>query len=374
MPSDHLLTRTAAVIEGGISAGLHVGAQLYVSLKGQPVADLAFGASRPGVLMTPDSIVLWLSCTKPLAAVAIARLWEAGKLALDDRIADHIPEFGNKGKEAATIRHVLTHTAGFRWVETGWPDAAWDDSIARICDARQERDWTPGKRAGYGPYASWFLLGEIVRRIDGRGFCEYVRQDLFEPLGMTDSWIAMPPERHRAYGDRIAIMQRRDGPAWVDYGMDGEKQCAACRPSGSGHGPARELGRFYEMLLNGGTRGGVRILSPQSVEALTARHRVGMTDETFRHVIDWGLGFLLNSNQYGAATVPYGYGRHASPRTFGHSGNQSSSAFADPEHGLAVACVCNGIPGEAAHQQRMREVHAAIYEDLGIGPGGAQGQ
>lgn len=91
-----------------------------------------------------------------------------------------------------------------------------------------------------------------------------------------------------------------------------------------------------------------------------------MFDHTFKHVMDWGLGFILDSKQYGSDTVPYGYGDHASPRTFGHSGAQSACAFADPEHDLAVAWLCNGLPGEARHQLRQRAINNAIYEDLGL--------
>jgi len=109
-----------------------------------------------------------------------------------------------------------------------------------------------------------------------------------------------------------------------------------------------------------------RVLKNQTAEAMTARHRSGMYDHSFAHVIDWGLGFIINSNQYGAETVPYGYGSHASPRTFGHSGWQTSSAFCDPEHGLVVAWVCNGTPGEKQHQERQRAINTAIYEDLRI--------
>lgn len=162
-------------------------------------------------------------------------------------------------------------------------------------------------------------------------------------------------------------MQKTEGGQISDFGMDTEAACTNARPSGSGHGPMRELGRFYEMLLAGGASAQAhRILSPQSTEALVARHRAGMYDLTFKHVMDWGLGFVLDSKQYGAETVPYGYGPYASARTFGHSGYQSSAAFADPESKLAVAIVCNGTPGEAAHDQRIRAVLKGLYEDLGL--------
>src|SRR5204863_8448629 len=110
---------------------------------------------------------------------------------------------------------------------------------------------------------------------------------------------------------------------------------------------------FYEMLLRGGAFDGGRILSPQTVAAMTARHRVGMMDRTFKHIMDWGLGFIINSSQYGDPEVPYGYGEYASPHTFGHSGAQSSCAFCDPQHGLVVAWVCNGRPGEPRHLARQ---------------------
>ncbi|HYX24135.1 MAG TPA: serine hydrolase, partial [Thermoanaerobaculia bacterium] len=108
--------------------------------------------------------------------------------------------------------------------------------------------------------------------------------------------------------------------------------------------------------------------SSQTVEALTARHRAGMVDATFKHVLDWGLGFIVNSVQYGAETVPYGYGRHASARTFGHSGYRSSTGFADPERGLAVALAFNGTPGNERHEMRVRSVLDAVYEDLASNP------
>src|SRR5438270_8699839 len=119
------IPRTATVLREGRTAGLHIGAQVYASVDGQVVADVAIGEARPGVAMTPDTVMLWLSASKPFAAVAIAQLWERGKLALDDPVAQHIPEFAQNGKERITLRHVLTHTAGIRWIETGWPAVSW---------------------------------------------------------------------------------------------------------------------------------------------------------------------------------------------------------------------------------------------------------
>ena len=110
----------------------------------------------------------------------------------------------------------------------------------------------------------------------------------------------------------------------------------------------------------------VRILSPESVQLLTTRQRIGMYDQTFRHVMDWSLGLIMSSNRYGDETVPYGYGVDCSDDTFGHGGSQSSVGFADPEFGLVVTVVMNGMPGEAIHHGHMNSFLAALYQDLGL--------
>src|SRR4051794_1428427 len=105
-----MLSRTLDILQRGIDEGLHLGAQIFVSLNDQIVLDDAVGQARFGVPMTRDSINWWLSAVKPVTAVAIAQLWERGNLALDNRVGAHIPEFARGGKEAITIRHLLTHT------------------------------------------------------------------------------------------------------------------------------------------------------------------------------------------------------------------------------------------------------------------------
>lgn len=366
------LERTVERIEAGIAAGLHRGAQLYVSRDGERVADLAVGEARPGQPLEPSDLALWLSSTKPTAAVALARLWEAGELDLDDPVARFVPEFAAGGKEGVTLRHLLTHTSGIRMLDVGWPRESWDAVVARIARRKLEPRWDPGKKAGYHLASSWFVLGEVIRRIDGRPYGRFVREEVFLPLGMEDSWVGMPVERFRTYGGRILPMYNtevasRDGTP-AEHRWHHEEWVTHPSPGGNGRGPVRELGLFYETLLAGGVspKTGYRVLTPQTVEALTARHRVGLYDHTFRHVMDWGLGFIVNSALYDQPSLPYAYGPHASRRTYGHSGYRSSTAFADPEQRLVVALATNGTPADEAHLERMESLCAAIYEDLGL--------
>ena len=364
-PRDRL-PRAVQVLEAGMEEGLHIGAQLYVEHKGKTVVDCGMGESREGVPMDENSMMIWWSATKPTASVSIAQLWERGKLDIEAPVAEYIPEFAANSKESVTLRHCLTHTAGFRFAGRKSQGKSWDEQIAELCNAWIEEGWVPGKKAGYHPGSSWMILGEVVRRVDGRPFEQYVRDEIFQPLDMNDCWVGMPPERYREYGDRIGVMHNTsEGPAKPVTGIDTERGCARCSPGGGGRGPMRELARLYEALLNNGQRGEARILSPQTVQAITARHRTGMFDETFQTHVDWGLGFNIDGILYG---------RHSSSRTFGHGGAQSSVGFADPEHDLVVACVTNGMAEARLHYQRFSRTASAIYLDLGLAEEGDPGR
>lgn len=371
--------RTRDAIESGIREGLHLGAQLCVCRDGAVLIDEAFGNARDGVAMRTDSLTLWFSAGKPITVVAIGQLVERGRLKWDVPVAEVIPEFAHNRKEAVTVRHLLTHTAGLRNADAIDSSLSWDEQIARICDLPLEENWIPGERAGYHVSGTWQLLGEIVRRVTGQPVDEFARANIFLPLEMRDSWLALgvhpsgcsSPDtlkrghRTRAedYADRIAfVYDMSGGTAQPKQEWNSEDGLTRCRPGGNVRGPVRELARFYEALLNGGEN----ILQPDTVRTMTSRQRAGMFDETFQFKMDWGLGFILNSNRDGFQ-MPYSYGRRASHETFGHSGNQSSCAFADPHHKLVVAWVCNGLPGERKHQQRQRAINNAIYEDLGVG-------
>ena len=106
----------------------------------------------------------------------------------------------------------------------------------------------------------------------------------------------------------------------------------------------------------------MRVLAPQTVEAMTARHRIGLFDETYNVPCDWGLGFQVDA---------YAMGGYSSPRSFGHGGALSSFTFADPEHALVVAVQTNGMCGNDDHYTRLSDAMDAVYVDLGIVAEGA---
>ncbi len=361
-PADPL-PKTLAVLRRGMERGLHLGAQLYVAHDGRTVADVGLGEASPGVPMTEDTLMTWYSSTKPLTSMCVGQCWERGRVDLDAPVANYLPEFAPHGKDRITLRHVLTHTSGF-------PNAdlavrfrrPWAEVIAAICAAKPEDGWEIGRHAQYHPTAGMYVLGEIVARVSGMPFERYIRKELFEPLGMKDSWVGMPADVFRGYGDRMGTMMNTDGakpePAehYREIGVQG--WATQCVPGGNGDGPMRELARFYAMMLGGGELAGKRVLAEKTVAEFTKVHRPDAPNFKAKgNAAAWGLGI---SRQRAVGGV------HCSDRTFGHGGSLSSLGFCDPEKRVVAAFVCNGRPKQTDHAARVREVTAAIYEDLGL--------
>ena len=193
-----------------------------------------------------------------------------------------------------------------------------------------------------------------------RSYADYVRAEIFGPLGMDDCFVGIPEAVQVGYGDRIGHMHATDRrPARPLRGVDDPATIARSLPGAGGRGPMRQLARLYEALLHGG------VLAPITVAAISARHRTGMVDETFGIVSDWGLGLAIDTTAMGP---------HCSRRTFGHGGHLSSVAFADPEHDVVVAVVCNGMPARERHEARMHALATAVYVDLGIAAPDAPGR
>jgi CubicO group peptidase (beta-lactamase class C family) len=357
-------SQTLEEVDRGIRAGDHVGAQLAVSVAGETLLDTAVGMNEPFQPLEKEHLMLWLSACKPVGGVAAGILMDRGQLDLDRPVAEWIPEFGTKRKEGITPRHLLTHTAGIRGATLGWTPRPWEEIIGRICYSRPEPHWPPGEMAGYHVDSAWYLLGELVRLIDGRPYDVFVREEIFLPLDMPGCWVGLPEEAYEDWEDRIATMyDTSNGMPTEQEDLNSKASVVCCRPGGNGRGPAREFLKFYEAML-AMTRGEDGILKAETAKDLVSLHREGMFDKTFHQTIDWGLGFMRQSDQYAPGEVPYQFGSHASREAFGHCGNQSTAAFCDPAHDLCVAVLLNGMPGEERHQIRMRSLLDALYRDL----------
>jgi len=356
------LSPVLAVLERQREQGLHDCAQCYVSLRGEVLLDGVVGDAAPGRPLRTDDVMLWYSAGKPLTTVAVLQLWEQGRLGLDDRIAAYLDGWG-QGKERCTIRHVLTHTGGFPMF--GSPDFDTDvaptDSLARI--VATPALWEPGTAAGYHPVTGWRVLGAVVERVDGRPIERYVQDEVLAPIGCTESSLGVPLERQVALGDRLVQVTwtghrfpvvDADGslsmqPYRIDRIHNEPWHAAKVEPGASARGPAHELGRFYESLLGYGPA----LLEARTVELMAAVHRHDLRDVFLGTARPWGLGVSVDFSG--------GAGR----RAFGHGGMASSRGLADPECGLVMVVVCNGLASPLDAERRLVEVTDAVYTALG---------
>ncbi len=360
-----LFAEVVETLERQRAEGFHDGAQVYVSRQGEPLLDVAIGESVPGRTLERDDVMLWYSSGKPVTTTAVLQLWERGKLGLDDRVADYIAGWG-AGKERVTIRHVLTHTGGFTMTRRGEmfdKDVPYAEAVVRI--AAHEAEWEPGTKAGYHPTSGWKILGAIVEAVDGRPIDRYVADEVLAPAGAKQSRLGVPVEEQAALGDRLVpvhwkghvlAFQDESGLRMVPYRIDEIHNepwhVAKVEPGGGMRGPARELGRFYESLLGFGPP----ILEPRTVEVMGAVHRYGLPDVIFGgQKTPWGLGVQVAGGMGG------GPGR----RAFGHGGMGSSRGMADPDAGLVMVLVANGLPDPLRNEQRMFAFTDGVYRAFG---------
>jgi CubicO group peptidase (beta-lactamase class C family) len=364
------VARAAELFDQHQAQGLHPGAQLAVFRHGRPVLDRHVGLARrdPDTPVTEDTLFLIFSASKPFASACIFKLIEEGRLALEDRVADHWPEFGRNGKEAVTIEHVLTHRAGIpygpAWL--GWREMADASATARAMEELTPQ-WTPGEDVGYHPLNYGWMVREIVRRVAGKPIGRFLREEILDPLAIRDAYLGLPSELE----ERVAVHylmpgyappQRETLPPEMaqrlgDFSIEDFNRPeihGAEMPAANVIATARDVARFYVMLLRGGQLDGVRVLKPDTITKATSLAVLADPDRTLGLKIRWAYGFHLGDT----SPTPFGYSSH--PRAFGHSGAGCCIAWADPDLDLAFAYLTNGERDFLSNARRFADMAEAI--------------
>jgi CubicO group peptidase (beta-lactamase class C family) len=370
-------TRFTAVREAftaNLSGRGEVGAAVAVAVDGRVVVDL-WGGWADGGRTRPwrrDTLVDFFSVGKAFGTVCALRLVERGLLDLDAPLARWWPDFAAAGKEAITLRHVLSHQAGLPGIAEPLPDGAmleWGRMVHAL--ERQLPWWTPGTAHGYHVNTFGWLVGEVVRRAAGMTLGTLLGSGIAGPLG-ADVHIGLPRAEHGRVAEFLwPTVQPPDGAGlsgdalmrWSTYwnppGLSGSGwvNTAAWReaelPSTNGHGTARGVARLYAALAAGGAIDGVRIVEEATLRSAVAEQSNG-PDLILQRPSRFGLGFQLTQPER-----PLG----PNPGAFGHFGAGGSLGFCDPEAGVAFGYVMNDL-GPRFQNPRNRALLEAVYARL----------
>ncbi|MFK0259565.1 serine hydrolase domain-containing protein [Streptomyces sp. NPDC090445] len=323
-------------------------AQLCVLRHGVPVLDRSFGCDS-------DSLFLLYAASKPFAALAVHLLAERGDIELDRPVAAYWPEFARHGKGDVTVRHVLQHRAGVPagrgMVRTMRTATDWEKSVRDLEEARPR--WAGGEVAAYHFMSFGFILGELVQRVTGRPFRETLTSGLLEPLGLHDLHPGLPDHAW----DRHVPARAGHPSEWPNQWMSNRRGYRqAVIPSAGISGTARQLARFYQMLLQGGTLDGIRVLSQETVLEARKPSNDGETDASLKRPVRWSHGFMLGGPGPDPQDLSNVLGARSDRNAFGHAGTTSSVVWADPSRDLVVAYLSNIQPQFGAGIGRLREV------------------
>ena len=367
----------AANFEGG-----EVGAAVAVTLKGRPVVDLwgGFADAEQTRPWERDTIANVYSTTKGIVALCAHRFVEEGRLDVDLPVAHYWPEFAQKGKGAIPVRWLLSHQAGLPAIRRPLEaDALYDWDAFCTALAEEEPFWEPGTQHGYHALTFGYLVGEVLRRIDGRTVGTWFREELAEPLGL-DFHIGTPPELHARCAEMIPAPKPPPGAPDV-FGdaaakpdsllglvfenppsRRGAVNSAAWReaeiPAGNGHGDARSIAALYGALASDGSWNGTHVLGHEARDRAIAEQAMGPDAVLMGMPMRFGQGFFLTHSM-----IPFG----PNPRAFGHPGAGGSIGFADPDAELGFAYVMNQMQMGMAGDARGFALISAAYDALGSG-------
>jgi CubicO group peptidase (beta-lactamase class C family) len=356
---DERFADVANILSGQLTSGEHHGLAFAVYFRGEPVVDVWGGKRRSPDGEAPwrrDTMSICWSTTKGIAATALHMAIERAGVDPEATVASVWPGFARNGKDRITIRHVLCHEAGIPQIRDQIDDAHelgdWEHMV-EIMEGLEPL-WEPGTANGYHAFTFGYLVGEILRRVDGRDVPTFLREELAGPLELDGLYIGTPASEHH----RIAPLLRPPAPTlaggmdpeatyeemipkhtipWKALGprgdlfgfLDTPEGWSACIPAISGISTARSLAKVYAALERGGAVDGVRIL-----ETETVRRAIGVQNDRPDLVIviapRWRMGFMS------AGVVPV---LGPNDGGYGHVGLGGTYAGVDPAAEVAFALV-----------------------------------
>ncbi|MGH7668694.1 MAG: serine hydrolase domain-containing protein [Gemmatimonadaceae bacterium] len=317
------------VVTSGIRAGAYPGASVFVGRQGYSVLDEGFGRlswGRNSAVVDPDQTIYDLaSLTKVIATTtAIMVLYDEGKIGLDDPVQKYIPEFKGGLKARVTVRMLLEHRSGLPPGRNLWKTAH-SPAEAREQVIATHLYYRPNALFEYSDLGA-DMLGFIVERVSGETLDRFVAEHVFAPLGMFDTEFRPDP----SLNDRIAPTESW---SWRGHPLQGEVDDDNAYALGgvAGHAglfsSASDLAIFAQMMLNGGTYNGVRIVADSTVKLFTTRAP---------HAGTRALGWDTCNGEGGC-------GQFMDSTAYGHTGFTGTSIWIDPDRQMFVILLTNRV-------------------------------
>ncbi|MFF3222954.1 serine hydrolase domain-containing protein [Nocardia suismassiliense] len=361
-----------------LAAGEELGAAICVTVDGEPVVDI-WGGYRDiehTVPWTEDTLVNVFSISKTMTALSALLLVDRGELDVRQRVAHYWPEFAANGKGDIEIRQLLGHTSGV----SGWEQPIeladiYDTEAASARLAAQAPWWAPGTASGYHALNYGHLVGEVIRRITGRGLGQFFAEELAEPLA-ADFHIGTAPEHHHRIAplvpppmlefdmaslDQTSILVKTLTSPLLDFQ---EANSAAWRQAEigavNGHGNARSVAQIQSLVSSGGTVDGRKMLSEKTIELIFEQQSDG-PDLALLLPLRFGLGYGLPQRQT-APEVPDG-------RVCWWAGLGGAIVVNDFDRRITFAYTMNkmapGLIGSARADAYLRAVFTAVDAEVG---------
>ena len=346
-----------------------VGASVCVYKEGERVVHLWAGycdaaRTRP---WREDTLVCMMSVGKSMAALCAMMLLDRGVLELSERVASYWPEFGEAGKDKLTVEQMLGGFAGVLYLDAAPPGCIldWNQMVRAI--EKQRPVFPVGSQGAYHSMTYGYMVGELVNRVDPRGFAGFFREEVTTPLdadyhfGLADEDLArvadLIPNPDSATLTAMTMPDTNIGRAWrlmpdtPDF-FNSLSFRKAVFASANGHGNAGAVARIYAALAEGGELDGVRLCSRDVIEKARSVQWDGVCGLT-GHEFKYGLGFFLNKPPLESIG--------ANPRNFGHGGAGGAIGVADMESHLAFSYSPNYMCGGAGMGPRSDALlHAAL--------------
>lgn len=389
--SSERLERIDGMLQEAISEDQIPGAVVLIARNGKIVYHKAFGhADADGTVLERDAIFRIASQTKAITATAVMMLWEEGKFKLDDPISKYIPEFsevqvladfnaedssytGVPANTPISIRHLLTHTSGLGYgmidgderMRTIYQKAGIvelftteniniEENTKKLASLPLHHE--PGERFTYS--LGLDVLGYFVEVVSGQPFDQFLRERIFEPIGMEDTWFYLPKNK----ANRLVAIQQYENGKWENFPKTFYDPDYPLFDNGhffsGGAGlssTALDYAKFLQMYLNGGSYNDQLILSPTTIETMMANQIGDLWNDDNKY---YGLAF--------GVVTPRGEakGGEGSEGTFDWGGYFNTQYFADPEEKVIGILMkqTQGNTGDETAWKFRQMVMAAVAE------------